>query len=143
MTSSDWWLRSGGAKGADQAFEAGASGKADIYLPWPGFESKQIGKLTRPTKLAYRIASDHHPVWFRLQAGVRALLARDVHQVLGDDCRSPSEFIVCWTPDGATTSEETSISTGGTGLAIRVADTYRIPVWNLKKSMNQPENISL
>lgn len=33
-----WTLRSGGARGADTAFEDGAKGfKREIYLPWRGF----------------------------------------------------------------------------------------------------------
>ncbi|NYZ25158.1 hypothetical protein HND93_36125, partial [Azospirillum sp. ROY-1-1-2] len=36
-----WVLRSGGAVGADQAFERGCDrvgGRKEIFLPWPGFD---------------------------------------------------------------------------------------------------------
>jgi predicted Rossmann fold nucleotide-binding protein DprA/Smf involved in DNA uptake len=37
MAELGWVLRSGGAKGADYAFEKGAGDKKEIYLPWRGF----------------------------------------------------------------------------------------------------------
>jgi len=36
MSEKGFVLRSGGAKGADEAFENGA-GEKEIYLPWRGF----------------------------------------------------------------------------------------------------------
>ncbi len=44
-------------------------------------------------------------------------------QVLGPDLKSPSSMVVAWTPGGAVT--------GGTGQALRMAETYQIPVRNL------------
>lgn len=79
---------------------------------------------------AKKIASKHHPSWrFLRQNYHRALHIRNVFQVLGYGLDTPSEFLVCWTPDGAET--ETSKKTGGTGTAIRIANTYGIPVFNL------------
>jgi hypothetical protein len=51
-----------------------------------------------------------------------------MHQILGDDLKTPVDFVLCWTPDGAETS--TSYSTGGTGQAIRLAIANSIPVFN-------------
>lgn len=39
LAADRWTLRSGHAPGADQAFERGAAHRAEIYLPWPDFES--------------------------------------------------------------------------------------------------------
>lgn len=141
MANKGYWCSSGAAEGADTAFEKGAHPKTLIYLPWPKFLGHDSGEnvMERPTALAYRIASEHHPVWQRLGPGIKALLARDVHQVLGTDCKTPVRFVVCWTADGAQTAAETSIQTGGTGMAIRIADTYKIPVWNLNKSLIKPK----
>lgn len=131
-----WVLRSGGAPGADEAFESGAVDalEREIYLPWPGFNNP--GGTTRvayvtPAPAAFELAARFHPGWAGLGRGARALLARNGHQVLGKDLKSPSAFILCWTPDGAFWG--TSMRTGGTGQAIRIANFKKIPVFNLKR----------
>lgn len=121
-----WTMRSGGADGADTAFE-GASRK-EIYLPWLGFNGKQG---STPTKDAFLIAETHHPRWHALDRNVRALHARNAHQILGADCKTPAAFVICWTPDGST--GVTTAKTGGTGQAIRIARAYDVPIFNLQR----------
>lgn len=121
-------LRSGGADGADTAFDAGAT-KKEIYLPWKGFMG--LKQDVYIPDQAYEIASNNHPIWGRLGRPVRALMARNVQQVLGRNLDKPSEFVICWTPDGAYNDSMRSIYTGGTGLAISVASKYNIPVYNV------------
>lgn len=126
-------LRSGHAPGADSAFEAGAGGAAHIYLPWPAFNgSTQFRQRTRPTWDAYDMAKTVHPKWNSLVGGARALHARNCHQVLGDDLKTPSEFVVCWTKDGCEHEAARSRDTGGTGTAIVLASRHGIPVFNLR-----------
>ena len=130
-------LRSGGASGADTAFHQGAcagNGTFEIYLPWPNFQGLQgVGIIDSPAKEAYQIAERFHPKWSVLRSSVQALHARNVHQVLGMDLKTPSMLVICWTPDGAETLEETSIETGGTGTAIRIASSYGVPVVNMAR----------
>jgi hypothetical protein len=127
-----WRLRTGGADGADTAFEEGAPNEmADLFLPWPSFNGRGRSTLSRPTEQALQIAARMHPAWDRLKSHVRALLARNVHQVLGADCASPASLVLCWTSDGAT--RETTVGTGGTGQAIRTAALYGVPVYNLAR----------
>lgn len=140
LASAGWRLRSGHAEGADQAFERGAAGHADLFLPWPGFNHrpKPVGRVhSTPTASVYDIARDHHPAWGRLRDPVRAMMARNVHQVLGWPGEPPSVFVVCWTPDGATTAQEATQRTGGTGQAIRLADHHGIPVLNLARQAHR------
>lgn len=122
-----WTLRSGHAPGMDQAFETGASRNAEVYLPWPSFEKSEPLEanviVDRPTTAAYNIAARFHPAWDRASKGAQALHARNVHQVLGRDCDDPSRFLLCWTLNGEVR--------GGTGMTIRVAREYRVPVYNL------------
>ncbi|MGC9217560.1 DUF4326 domain-containing protein, partial [Acidithiobacillus sp.] len=94
-------LLSGGAAGADSAFEEGCRGGKEIYLPWPGFRHLR-GRhcVTLPSSEARRVAEVIHPAWKRLDDSAQALMARNSHQVLGADLRSPVDFVVCWTPDG-------------------------------------------
>lgn len=119
-------LRSGGADGADKAFESGAGELKEIFLPWKGFNGSNslfyIDKsFYRAT--AYKMASQFHPAWDKLNYGAQKLMARNTYQVLGKDLKSPSEFIVCWTKGGK--------EIGGTAQAIRIAKHYEIKVYNL------------
>lgn len=136
LARAGWRLRSGHAEGADQAFERGAAGRADLFLPWSGFNHrpKPVGRVhSKPAAFAYAVARYHHPAWGRLRDPARAMMARNVHQVLGWPDEPPSAFVVCWTPDAATTAGETGPRTGGTGQAIRLADHHEIPVLNLAR----------
>lgn len=120
----EWILRSGAAEGADAAFEAGADdvgGPKEIWVPWRGFAEHKSSLM--PTVKAFEIASTVHPVWHKLGDGVQKLHARNIHQVLGRDLSSPSTMLVCWTPGGR--------EVGGTATAIKVANAWKVPVWNL------------
>jgi len=120
----DFVLRSGAAPGADEAFETGLMRhqKREIYLPWKEFNGHK-SKLHPPSVEAMYIASRHHPAWGKCGDAARMLHARNVHQVLGKDLNTPSAFLVCWTPGGT--------GAGGTGQAIRIAQTHQIPVFDL------------
>lgn len=83
---------------------------------------------------AYYIAGLTHPAWRWIPDWMKELHTRNVFQVLGEFVNDPTEFLVCWTSDGAETSKETSKKTGGTGTAIRIADTFGVPVFNLQRS---------
>jgi hypothetical protein len=116
----DYFLRSGGAMGADLAFEGGAV-FANIYY------------ADDATATTMEMASQYHSAWHKCSFFARKLHGRNVLQILGDDLQTPSEFVICWTPDGATSHQERSIETGGTGTAISVASAYGVPVYNLRK----------
>lgn len=136
-------LRSGAAAGADTAFETGcfsAMGKRDIYLPWPHFNNHP-SPLHQVSQDALKMAEDYYPYgWTSLTQGVKKLMARNMYQVLGSELDSPSDLVICWTPDGARTKEERTRSTGGTGQAIACASDNGIPVFNLFNN-NEDERI--
>jgi len=118
-------LRSGGADGADKAFEKGsnsANGLSEIYLPWKEFNNHQ-SHLYQILPEAVEISKKHHPDWDALSQGAKKLMIRNVYQVLGDDLHQISDFVLCWTPGGK--------KVGGTSQAIRIADTYGVPVINM------------
>lgn len=133
-------LRSGYARGADQAFEAGADkakfedpfGKRvrpdykRIYLPWPSFNKAgvQAGHYVPPPSLELQaIAERHHPNWNACSSGARKMHIRNVCQILGMDMRHPSGAVICWTPGAQ--------MVGGTAQALRIAETYNVPIFNL------------
>ena len=123
LSTKDCVLRSGGAKGSDQAFESGAIHK-EIYLPWKGFEGNNSNLIVKDER-AFEIAEKYHPRWNYLSQGAQKLQARNSHQILGHDLNSPSDFVICWTKGGK--------GDGGTGQAIRIAKDYNIPVFDCGK----------
>ena len=135
LAAHGYTLQSGGAPGADQAFEVGAGASKTIFLPWPHFQSRRSASTDhdRPSAETFRIAATLHPVWTRLSSAAQALMARNVHQILGADLRSPVDFVACWTPDGCESERERSRATGGTGQAIALADRWGIPIYNLAR----------
>lgn len=138
--------RSGHADGADQAFERGAGGSVDIFLPYGSYNKRAstIGKkFMNPTPEAFELAAKFHPAWHVLNRDGRRLMARNCHEVLGYGLDEPSEFVVCWTPDGSL--DGVGRGAGGTGQALRIAHAPlvrvgdgwaprpRIPVFNLQR----------
>ena len=126
LSNSGWTLRSGHAEGADKAFELGAGGRAEIYLPWRGFTHVPVlgTEYSRPEPWTEEVAATYHPRWVALSPIARKLHMRNVHQVLGHLPDSEhSRVVVCWTPNAS--------GSGGTGQAIRIANGYNIPVFDL------------
>ena len=73
----------------------------------------------------FRIAESFHHGWYYLRQFERKLHARNVCQVLGRDLKTPSRCVLCWTRSAS--------GSGGTGQAIRVANAYKIPVFDFAK----------
>lgn len=120
-------LRSGGANGADSAFETGVQDpkNCDIFLPWRNFNNNP-SHLHDIRSEAYDMAEEFHPAWNRCSPAARKFHARNCYQVLGLSLDVPSDFVACWTPDG--------LASGGTGQALRIAQHHDIPVFNLHGS---------
>ena len=118
-----YWCRTGGADGADSAFERGAHPNVEVYLPWTRFNGRFSG-IVVCSDTHRQIAQEHHPAWGKLTSGAKKLMTRNVAQIIGNTTPIVlSEFVVCWTPNGA--------GGGGTGQAIRVARSYGVPVYDL------------
>lgn len=123
-------LRSGGAQGADTAFEKGTKEIREIYLPWPGYGYRKssdgaIVPFKEPWLMedALRISANAHPAWNNCSNAVRSLHARNVAQVLGPDLLSHSKLVICWTRGAS--------GGGGTGQALRIAKQVGIPIFDL------------
>ena len=68
-----WVLRSGGANGADSAFELGCdieNGLKEIYLPWKGFNNNN-SPCYPPKQEAYDIAKSVNPIHNLLEMPIR------------------------------------------------------------------------
>jgi len=122
------WFRSGHADGADYAFEKGALTQCIVYLPWKSF-NHNLEVLGRARSLddldteAFKHVIEHEPYAAGCSNGVKLLKCRNVYQILGESLDKPCDFVVCWTEDG--------FGGGGTGLALKIAKDYNIPILDL------------
>ncbi len=141
MAKMGFILRSGGASGADTAFSEGyeqagsPKGLVEIYLPedrFNGFTTNDEGVYGPPGISARKIAKTIHPYWANLGNLGRDFMARNAHQILGLDLKTPCHFVLCWTSDGK--------ASGGAGQVIRHANELGIPVLNFK--INTDDEIS-
>jgi hypothetical protein len=125
LSEQGWILRSGGADGADSAFEKGAlsvGGQTEIFLPWKGFNGNNSLHWEPPDE-AYIIASGLHPVWDKLKDTVKRLHARNCQQVLGPNLDTPSHLVIAYTKNGE--------NVGGTATAIKLAAKHSITIVNM------------
>lgn len=106
-------LRSGGAKGADSAFEEGAGNNKEIFT------------ANDATPEAIELSSKYHPNWYACSSYVKKLHGRNAMIILGADLNTPVDLVVCWTKGGR--------GEGGTGQALRIAKDYGIAIHDLGK----------
>ena len=135
IATAGWTLRSGGARGADSAFEGGCDrvdGKKEIYIPFDNFTAggqglgRRVGErgvLIPPSpaeaeRIARRYWDESRIAWARMRRTTRLLMIRNSCQVLGANLDSPVYAVVYWTP---------ADDEGGTGQALRIARGLRIP----------------
>lgn len=124
-------LRSGGASGADSAFESRVKTNKEIYLPFNSFNGRTHDgiyffnwSLCPGYRVAKQLVYEVHPNPKALTSYSLNLMGRNGMQILGQFMDEPSKFVLCWTKDGK--------ASGGTGQAIRIAQKLKIRVLNLK-----------
>jgi hypothetical protein len=126
LSERGYTLRSGGADGADSAFEQGAT-KKEIFLPWNNYNGRKVDNISFIADTLYdkhfNLAESLHPAWEKCSPGAKKMHARNTQQILGRNLDNPCDFVVCWTKDGKLM--------GGTSTSIRLAMSYNIPVFNL------------
>jgi hypothetical protein len=126
-------LRSGGANGADAAFEIGCNkvnGKKEIFLPWSLFNNNS-STLYTPMPKAFKIAKDFHPRWANCPPASQSLHARNIHQVLGKDLKTPSSFVIYWAETKKKIGQLHPVPIGGTATAVKLAESIGVPTFNL------------
>jgi hypothetical protein len=139
LAKSKYILRSGGAAGADSAFEMGCdmvNGQKEIYLPWKNFRDSTselwIDNL-KNSEIAAEIAAEFHPKWKYLRPPVKNLMARNTYQILGKGLNqnTASMFVICYCE-----KDKYGNLKGGTSQALRIAQAYDIPIYNLHNHKN-------
>ncbi len=118
MADRGFMLRSGGARGADSAFEAGVnrSSKPNLKVIYTAQDAQNFESWSAH-------AATFHPAWDRCSDFAKLLHARNSAIILGATLNDPVLNVICWTKDGK--------DSGGTGQALRIARAHCINVWNL------------
>ena len=125
MARKGYILRSGAAEGSSTSFEKGcdeAGGKKLIFLPWRGFNGNNSPLYTIPDR-AFDIVKGLNPAWSAQSDSTKKLQARYAMTMLGQQVKEPSACVLCYTPGGK--------QKGGTGFALKIAQKYRIPVFDI------------
>jgi hypothetical protein len=132
-----WVLRSGGADGADSAFEEGCDenrGYKEIFLPWYGFNGRfevetTPGRLVTVPPLTNSLRRIANSVQHldRMSQGVQKLKCRNVCQILGNipGKSPPTNVVICY--------QDPKKKTGGTLFAMNLTLKCHpiIPVFNM------------
>jgi hypothetical protein len=125
LAQKGYTLRSGGARGADQAFASGAklvNGTMEIWDP-----RKQNVEIH--SWAVQEISKHCHEFpYARMKPFIQQLLGRNMYQILGEQGDKPVSMVLCWTP----TLDASDKGAGGTRYAVRCALAHNIPIWNLR-----------
>ena len=109
LATKGYTLRSGGADGADKAFESGAI-------------LKEILRPKHATPQAIQLAMSMHPNPNACNDYVRKLHGRNAQIILGPNLDTIVDFVVCYSKNE---------NAGGTSLGIKIARQNSIPVFNI------------
>lgn len=154
-------LRSGGAGGADAAFQRGMqrfhedcnmtqspSRLAEIYVPWNNFKGGQglkdlynislneIDKdFPQHKEMRWDWVKEVHGGWDKLSQGARKLHERNVHQIFGKNLSNAyfmqSKFVIYYAKETRTGNPK-----GGTATAVNLAKKSGVRTLNLWKEDN-------
>jgi len=153
MNSLGYWLRTGDARGADRAFQAGAGKRLTVFNPWESTdEVRAIAKKWYVRPNVWK-AWENQPRYLHdgkyTKGGISIdLQARNVFQVYGKNVGTPSKVLICWTEDGVEAHANRTSNTGGTGTVISLASDDAIqrfgqviPVHNLNNPQTRQRYI--
>lgn len=130
-------LRSGGAQGADSAFERGcneAQGVKQIWQPNRGYFPLHEWATDEASEVCWEYPLE------KMRAHTISLITRNMYQVFGDDegVRAPVDFVVYWSKGNPL---EQGVDSGGTRYAVRVAHKHGIPTYNLRTQKEDFANL--
>jgi hypothetical protein len=123
-------LRSGGAKGADSAFERGcdeARGMKQIWQPSQSYFPLHEWATEKASSVCWEFPLE------KMKALTISLITRNMYQVYGDSEEfsktTPVDFLVYWSEGNPL---EEGADSGGTRYAVRVAHQAGIKTYNLR-----------
>ena len=144
LSPTGWCLRSGYARGMDQAFSRGAINQ-NIFLPWDGYNHGYVNGIDRAVrKITHdqiKIAANAYvmlnhediyegnkPQWNQLKDTTKSLLCRNVPIILGENLDDPVKMVVTYLPTDYV---------GGTAHALWIAKEHNVPVFNYFHEQDQ------
>lgn len=124
----DLVLRSGGAVGADLAFEQGCDlegGMKEIWKPKSQYIVEHEWAIEKAKAVCWE-----YPL-HKMKPYTRSLIIRNMYQIFGDDPENlkPVKFVVFYCVGDPLMQGKLS---GGTRYAVRAAHNYNIPHYNLR-----------
>lgn len=133
MARLNFILYSGNADGSDIAFQNGSNAQCVLMLPWKKFNNESYSTTACIEALDMGGSADglssimkFHPNAAALTDGVRRIMARNYHQVMGYGKWPVVSFVICCS------NEVNGNVIGGTGQAVRIAKSRNIPVFNIR-----------
>lgn len=109
--------------------------KVETYLAWKSYNSDiALPTLIKPAPDAYGIAATSHKYFAEKSPFIRAILANQVHGLLGKTCKDPVTLYLTHSPDGGESLGKGANykSLVGLGFTYKVAISANIPIFNLK-----------
>lgn len=95
----------------------------ELYLPWENFNDFDFG-YSKVSAGALEQAFMHHPDWASIkEEDVRLEMGRYTHLILGQDLKTPCQFLICYTNGGKAEEDDSA-------QVIRLADSNLIPVFD-------------
>lgn len=148
-------LRSGGAGGADTAFQHGVCNvdfrRCEIWIPWEGFLPEQVHpdfggceyivaglKRTNDAEWFYTEHTNIMPWFSNMKASNKLLHGRNYYQVVGKE-KAPKSSVCIFIADENSNGD----ISGGTRSAVLVARHYKIPTYNLRNTEQREKLFSL
>jgi hypothetical protein len=137
LSKKDLVLYSGNASGSDINFQIGSNSKCVIFLPWKDFNNQEYhvsrslkSYVVGDTQPGLHSVQEFHPNPSSLSRGGKSLMARNYHQVVGYDTFPQVSFVICCA--NYKSVDNMMQVDGGTGQAVRIANSKNIPVVNIR-----------
>lgn len=130
LDSLGYTARTGSMNGLDVCVEE-LTTNVELQLPWKNFNNKE-SKNTYSSPEILAIAKSLQPGFDELALPIKGFLAKNVRVLLGGKGISRAIFLLCHSEDGADSARQVTSRTASVGHAIKVADKFNIPVFNLK-----------
>jgi len=134
LAERNYILRTGGAIGADSAFEKGcdlSQGRKKVWHPDGVFYPLHEWATDKASSVCWEYPLE------KMKGYTIKLITRNMYQVFGEDGKDPVQFVVYWCNGNPLDKGHDS---GGTRYAVRVAHEVGIPTFNLR---TQKEDFAL
>lgn len=106
--------------------------KYESYLPWKKF-NPMVDATGKLSEKAYNLAFSYYKNYNERTATVRAILAKDVQVMLGEDCRKPLTMFIAYTECGTDKMKKDMDfkKIGPVFFYIKICAEANIPVFNI------------